>query len=123
MRALVIDDDDVARELLVSVLQDGGHETIDLPSPIGATRAIIEKRVDVVVLDLLMPLISGEKLVRMLRANPRLRGLRIVLVSSCDPEQLRGLAKNVGADAVVEKKDIRKLLLATLGPAPSALRS
>jgi two-component system chemotaxis response regulator CheY len=114
MKALVIDDDDIARELIVSVLEDGGHETFDLPSPIGATQVIIDRRIEVVVLDLLMPALSGDKLAKMLRSNPRLSGLMIVLVSSCDVEQLRGLAASVKADAVVPKSDIRKKLLSAL---------
>ena len=84
MKALVIDDDDIARELIVSVLERGGYETFDLPSPIGATQTILDRGIEIVVLDLMMPALSGDKLAKMLRSNPRLRDLTIVLVSSCD---------------------------------------
>jgi CheY-like chemotaxis protein len=113
-KALVIDDDDIARELIVSVLEAGGYETIDLPSPIGATQTIIDQRVDVVVLDLMMPALSGDKLAKMLRASPRLKNLVIVLVSSCDLDDLRGVASSVRADAVVSKADIRSKLMSSI---------
>ncbi|HKY38587.1 MAG TPA: response regulator [Polyangiaceae bacterium] len=114
MKALVIDDDDIARELIVSVLENGGYETFDLPSPIGATQVIIDRGIDIVVLDLFMPAMSGDKLARMLRSNARLASLTIVLVSSCDIEQLQGLATSVKANAVVPKHEIRTRLLPAL---------
>lgn len=114
MKALVIDDDDIARELIVSVLEDGGYETFDLPSPIGATQVIIDRGIEIVVLDLFMPAMSGDKLAKMLRSNPRLQALTIVLVSSCDIAQLQDLADSVKADAVVPKHEIRTGLLREL---------
>ena len=114
MKVLVIDDDDIARELLVSVLRSGGHDTHDLPSPIGATQAIIDRSIEVLVIDLFMPAMSGDKLAKMLRANPRLRKLAIVLVSGSDVTELTGLASSVNWDAVVSKADIRTRLLPAL---------
>jgi CheY-like chemotaxis protein len=113
-RALVIDDDDIARELLVSVLKDGGYETFELPSPIGATQTIFQEQIDVVVLDVMMPALSGDKLARMLRSNPRLGSLVIVLVSSASMDDLKQLAASVKADAVVSKRDVRKSLLSAI---------
>ena len=83
-RVLLIDDDDIAREFLASLLKDGGHEVHELPSPIGATRTILNEGIDVVVLDIFMPQMDGDKSAKMLRENPRLEGMGIVLVSSCD---------------------------------------
>ena len=111
MKALVIDDDDIARELIVSVLESGGYETYDLPSPIGATQVILDRGIEIVVLDLFMPAMSGDKLAKMLRSNPRLHALTIVLVSGCEVAQLEDLAKSVKADAVVPKQEIRTRLL------------
>jgi hypothetical protein len=47
----------------------------------------------------------------MLRENPRLQALGIILVSSCDVAQLETLAKRVGADAVVSKSEARAKLV------------
>lgn len=120
-RALVIDDDDIARELLVSVLKDGGYETFELPSPIGATQTIFQEQIDVVVLDVMMPALSGDKLARMLRSNPRLGNLVIVLVSSASMDDLKQLAASVKADAVVSKRDVRKSLLSAIMLARTAV--
>ncbi|HMJ53466.1 MAG TPA: response regulator [Polyangiaceae bacterium] len=113
-RILLIDDDDIAREFLASLLRDGGHQVFELPSPIGATRAILNNAIDVVVLDIFMPQMDGDKSAKMLRENPRLSGIAIVLVSSCDPVQLEEIAARVRANAVVSKADAREKLVATV---------
>jgi CheY-like chemotaxis protein len=113
-RTLVIDDDEIARELLVSILQDGGYETFELSSPIGATQTISREKIEIVVLDIMMPGLSGDKLAKMLRANPRLGRLGIVLVSSCALAELEKVAASVGADGVVLKPEIRQKLLPTM---------
>ena len=119
MRVLVIDDDDIARELLASTLQEGGHEVFSLPSAIGATRVIFQKSIDAIVIDVMMPDINGDKLARLLRQNSRGPQLAIVLVSSRPTDELEELAKAANADAVLPKNQIRTGLRAAVN---SALR-
>ena len=68
-RALVIDDDEIARELVVSLLKDGSYETFELSSPIGATQMISREKIELLILDIMMPGLSGDKLAKMLRAK------------------------------------------------------
>lgn len=110
MRILIIDDDDVARELLSSTLKHAGHEVFELATAIGATRAIFAHDIDAVVVDVMLPDISGDKLARVLRQNPRGAGLAIVLVSSRPIEELRSLAAIAQADGVLPKAEIRRRL-------------
>jgi CheY-like chemotaxis protein len=111
IKALVIDDDDIVRELMISLLREHGHMTFELPSPIGATRMLLREQIDVVILDVMMPGLSGDKLAKMLRSNPRLKRTAIVLVSSCNIGQLKELAERVDADAIVPKNETRKRLV------------
>lgn len=111
MRTLIIDDDDIARELLRSNLEDAALTVFDLPSPIGATKKIIDEKINVVVLDVMMPEVSGDKLAKMLRGNPKMGRVGIVLVSSLKPDELRRLQKESGADEIVEKSRIRQDLV------------
>lgn len=113
-RVLLIDDDDVAREFLASLLKDAGLEVIELPSPIGATRTILSEHIEVLVMDVFMPQMDGDKSAKMLRENPRLESLAIVLISSCDPRQLEEIATRVKADAIVPKEHAREDLVAAV---------
>jgi CheY-like chemotaxis protein len=108
LRVLVIDDDDVSRALQCSVLKAKGHETLDLPTPIGATRLIQEQTVDAVVIDVMMPAISGDRLAKLLRSNQRFRNLGVVLVSGDSSVELDLMARKAGADAVVNKGRLRE---------------
>jgi CheY-like chemotaxis protein len=66
--------------------------------------AIAEERVpDVMVLDVMMPRMTGLEVVEALRANPRLAGVKVVLLSARvqESDRQRGLA--VGADAYLTK--------------------
>ena len=111
MRVLLIDDDDIARELLCSTLQAAGHETFELQSSIGATRCIHEQKVDAVVLDVMLPTVNGDKLARMLRQSNGGEQLGIVLVSSRPKPELRQLATVAQADDVVTKSEVHRGLV------------
>jgi DNA-binding response OmpR family regulator len=106
-RALVIDDDDVARELLATSIRAAGFKTFELPSPIGATQVLVREGIGLLVLDVQMPDMSGDKLARLLRKNTRLKSLAIILVSGCDESELGSLAAGVDADGVVLKSNVR----------------
>jgi len=64
--------------------------------------------------DVNLPDISGDKLARVLRQNPRGHSLAIVLVSSRPIDELRALATVAQADGVVPKSNIRGGLEAAL---------
>jgi CheY-like chemotaxis protein len=117
---LVIDDDDVARELLCNVLRDEGYSVFDLASPIGATRLIVQKEVRAVVVDVVMPSIRGDRLARLLRGNPRMGSVGVVLVSGDHTVKLESMAKEVGADAVVRKDEARAMLVPAVARAISS---
>ncbi len=110
-RALVVDDDDMARALLASILREGGFEVFELSSPIGATQTILRHRIDVLVLDVFMPSMDGDKFARLLRGNPKLTQLNIVLVSGASMAELSKVASRVSASAVIPKDQVRERLL------------
>jgi CheY-like chemotaxis protein len=109
-RVLVIDDDEIVREVMCDLLTEKGCEAFNTGSPIGVTRLIGAHSIDVVVLDVMMPDISGDKLAKLLRSNPKLMQLSIVLVSGADEKNLSRIAADVKADAVVRKSDIHREL-------------
>lgn len=110
LRVLVIDDDDVSRELLCSVLESAGHTTLQLPTPIGATQLIQEQSIQAVVIDVMMPALTGDRLAQLLKKNPRFRDLGIVLVTGDSSQDLDNLARKAGAHCVVSKNVIRQQL-------------
>lgn len=107
---LVIDDSQIVRASLVRMLEDGGFRVHERSTPVGASAVIVRERVDVVVLDINMPVMSGARFAELLQANDRLRHVGLVLVTG-DPEQLAEVADRVGADGALTKAEARTKLV------------
>jgi CheY-like chemotaxis protein len=97
-RILVVDDEPDQRFLLRRVFERAGHEVTDAIDGAAALRAAREARPDLVVTDMMMPVMGGAELIRCLRSEPATAGIPIV-VASGDSH----LAAD--ADAVVPKSD------------------
>jgi PleD family two-component response regulator len=111
---LVIDDSEIARAKMVSLLVAAGMKVVSRSSPIGATRDILTHQITVVVIDLLMPGMRGDRLAQLFRGNPRLASLGVVLVSGDKEDELNRLRVEVGADAVVPKSRLDDLASAVI---------
>jgi CheY-like chemotaxis protein len=111
---LVIDDSEIARTTMVEILSRAGLKVIDRPSPIGTTRVVLTYNVGVVVIDLLMPGMRGDRLASLFRGNPRLAKLGVVLVSGETESELKRLSQEAGADAVVSKNNLEQLVPAVM---------
>jgi PleD family two-component response regulator len=107
---LVIDDSDVARAEMMRVLTQAGFRVMGLASPIGATRTILDNAVRVVVIDIMMPGMRGDRLAALFRGNPRLRELGVVLVTGASASELLSLSVESGANAVVSKAHLHELV-------------
>lgn len=106
---LVIDDSEIAREEATRVLREAGFQVVALPSPIGATQAIVRHHARVVVLDVFMPTIRGDRLLTLFRKNQRLGHLSVILMSGHSEEELEQLQMEVQADAVLSKRNLGRL--------------
>jgi CheY-like chemotaxis protein len=110
MNVLIIDDSDIARELMRESLHRHGHRVLTMPSPIGATQTILRESIDVVVIDVNLPTINGDQLAKLFRKQNRLDRVGLVLVSGIDLGALEKLARESKADAVVTKDQLQERL-------------
>jgi len=95
-RVLVVDDEPAQRFMLHRIFERAGHQVADAGDGAAALRAVGESPPDLVVTDMMMPVMGGGELIRRLRCEPATADIPI-LAASGDPN----LA--VGADAVVSK--------------------
>ena len=56
---LVVEDDDAIRELVSDVLRDDGYDVREATNGVEALGRIREERPDLIVLDLMMPVMDG----------------------------------------------------------------
>jgi class 3 adenylate cyclase len=111
-RILVVDDTPMNVKLLEGVLTGHGFVVITAPSGPAALERVRADRPDIVLLDVVMPEMSGYEVCRRLRADEATRLLPIVMVTALDPgtERVKGI--EVGADDFLTKPINQPELLA-----------
>ncbi len=102
-RILVVDDEAPIREYEASLLSEFGHEVLTASNGAQALRIAREIRPHLVLLDALMPEMSGVKVCRRLRADPCTRDVRIIVVSGWDAEKALEQSIAAGADDFMGK--------------------
>ena len=102
-RILIIDDDPMARETLEALLYREGYELLFATSGIDALQRMKELAPDVILLDVMMPQMTGFEACQYLKSTPEFRHIPIILVTALDgtEELVRGL--NAGADEFISK--------------------
>jgi diguanylate cyclase (GGDEF)-like protein len=102
-RVLAIDDDEVLCRFVSSVLEGERIETKTCTNPSLALEKISEFRPDVVLLDVMMPGLTGFEVCRMIREQPELKELPVVFLTSKTSPESRSAAFSVGANDFVTK--------------------
>jgi len=100
---LIVDDDRSAREGLRSLFENVGHNTIGVPDAPSALRLLHKQMCDLVVLDVELPEVDGLALCRLLRAQPAMTNLPVVVFSADDSEGRKVEAFTAGADDYIVK--------------------
>ncbi|HEX9712596.1 MAG TPA: response regulator [Actinomycetota bacterium] len=123
LRVLVVDDDPLVRRLLHAVIQDGKYDLLEASDGIEALQLAGKDPPDAVILDVMMPGVNGYEVCRALRADPRARDARIVILTARDTDQDRAQAEAAGADAFFTKPFSPLELLEAIAPAAHGKRT
>jgi two-component system, OmpR family, phosphate regulon response regulator PhoB len=111
-RILVIEDEKDLREILAYNLKDAGHEVRTAGNGKEGLRLASEGRTDLVLLDLMLPDVSGTDICRTLKADEATKRIQIVMLTAKGEEIDRVIGFELGADDYVVKPfSVRELLL------------
>lgn len=99
---LIVDDEPLTIRMLSRFLAIMGHETIDALSSRQARDRLAYLTPDAILLDIMLPDMSGIDLCRELRAEPTTAGLPIIMISARVPPQEQEAAA-AGANAYLSK--------------------
>ncbi|PIE32750.1 hypothetical protein CSA56_14275 [candidate division KSB3 bacterium] len=108
---LVIDDTEDVRTLASQVLGEE-HKVLTIDSWVHASKYILQYDIDLILLDVNMPGLSGDRLAEALMKTVKSKRLNIVLFSTIDENELRKKAKAVGALGYIPKTFDRNVLRA-----------
>ena len=102
-KILVVDDEEGILELLVDNLSDDGFDVISANNGASALVLIYRERPDVVLLDLMIPVVNGYEVVRELRRIPTTKNLPVILLTAVSPEEGEQAAVQLGANDYLTK--------------------
>jgi two-component system phosphate regulon response regulator PhoB len=110
-RILIVEDDRSLAEVLdYNLRQDGYQTTVALDGQAGLHQAKL-KPPDLVVLDLMLPIIDGLEICRRLRADPITRNVLVLMLTAKGEETDQVAGFSVGTDDYVSKPFSVKVLL------------
>jgi CheY-like chemotaxis protein len=98
---VIAEDEFLIADLLVTMLQDAGHEVESAAHGVAALALIRDLRPALVITDFMMPLMTGLELARAMRADPELQETPIILTSGAQGSI--GRAQPQMFDAVLDK--------------------
>lgn len=102
-RVLVVDDDDVIRQLITVNLELEGFEVIPAVDGQDALDKVKDVRPDVVTLDVMMPRVDGWEAAARLREDPETAHIKVILLSARAQESDIQRGERIGVDAYLTK--------------------
>lgn len=108
-KIFICDDDSTIVDMLQMLLEMSGYDTIIEVNSINALEVIKTSRPDVILLDIWMPLLSGDELIKIIRQEQELKDIFIISISAS--KDGKDVALQAGADCFIAKPfDINELL-------------
>ncbi|MVN93038.1 response regulator [Mucilaginibacter aquatilis] len=108
-KVLICDDDEGILDMLGLILSDSGYQTIPVQNSLQIYEEIKREKPDLVLLDLWMPVLSGDQVLRTLRRSPDTEHLRVIVISAS--REGERIATEAGADGFLAKPfDLEQLI-------------
>jgi two-component system cell cycle response regulator DivK len=113
-RILVVEDTEDNRQIIRDLLSTAGYETIEAVNGEQGVAMAAEHRPDLILMDIQLPALDGYEATRRIKANPALRHIPIIAVTSYALSGDEEKTREAGCDAYVAKPFSPRLLLAKL---------
>ena len=102
-RVLIAEDEPNIVESLSFLLKREGLDVTAVLDGEETLRALQADVPDVVILDVMLPSLDGFSILKQIRADPRLKALRVIVLTAKGQAQDRRTAEEIGADAFITK--------------------
>lgn len=78
---MVTDDEEDIRELLKAILENGGYDVVTADDGQDCLNQLKKTKPDLILLDMMMPGISGREVAEQIRKNPDTKNIKIIFVT------------------------------------------
>ncbi|MCX7571933.1 response regulator [Tumebacillus sp. DT12] len=102
-RILLAEDEEVLRMLIVDTLEDEGYEIDEACDGEEALEKIMQREYDLVLLDYMMPGMTGLDVTEKVRLMPEKAGLRILMLTAKSQKSDQDLARQIGVNYFMAK--------------------
>src|SRR5436305_4509292 len=117
-RILIVDDNEDNRYTLQLLLETDGHERIATAASGNEAIALIEKeKFSLVLLDLMMPDLNGDEVLKTIKSDPDQRDMPVVMISADTNADKVSQCIELGADDYLPKPFNPTILRARIGAA------
>lgn len=101
---VMVDDEPITMEVVQVFLEEAGYRNFVLiENSSEAVAAIEQRRPDLLLLDLIMPQVSGFEILKAVRAHPKLKHLPVIILTSSSDNQDKLVALDLGATDFLAK--------------------
>jgi chemosensory pili system protein ChpA (sensor histidine kinase/response regulator) len=114
--ALVVDDSITVRRVTQRLLERNGMRVLTARDGVDAMEMLQEHTPDIILLDIEMPRMDGYEVATQVRADPRLSGIPIIMITSRVGEKHRARAIEIGVDDYLGKPYQEAQLLEAIEP-------
>lgn len=110
-RILLAEDEQQIGDMVAFKLTNSGHHVVRVTDGEAALAAAEQERPDVIILDVMMPLVDGFAVLGRLKSNPDLRAIPVIMLTARGQERdvLSGLQAGA-ADYIVKPFSLKELL-------------
>lgn len=105
-KILLVEDDDALANVYMTRLEAEGFETRRVNNGEDALATAIEYRPDLVMLDVMMPKVSGFEVLDIIRNTPETANLKVIILTALGQEGDKQRASQLGADDYLVKSQV-----------------
>ena len=98
-RILVVEDQEDNRQILRDLLASTDYEIVEAENGVEALAAVAKQRPDLILMDIQLPIMDGYEATRRIKADPALRSIPIIAVTSYALSGDEDKAREAGCDA------------------------
>lgn len=103
-KILIIDDSELVLAMAKDALEQAGYKALTATNGIEANRYIFSReKPDLIIMDIMMPMLDGNKKAKLLKENEVSRDIPILLLSSKSETEMQALVAEAGANGFILK--------------------
>lgn len=102
-KILIVEDEPEMLKLLKKRLEANHFHCLTADNPVDGLKLVVRSKPDLILLDLMLPKISGFGFLRIVKGNPNVAGIPVVVLTALEDEEIAREAMDLGAVGYLTK--------------------